>query len=420
VKKLALILCLLNAIVTFAQGEANFWFFGQNAGLNFNNGTATPISGSLDTNEGCASFSTSDGQLLFYTDGIFVWDKNNNPMPNGTNLLGDPSSTQSAIIVPYPGKSHLYYIFTVGANNYDNDGNLIKSTEGLNAYIVDMTLNKGLGDIVGSPIKLSGFESPNWTEKVTSVKGSECNTFWIISQVDNKFVSFKVDLNGLDTTPVNSIVIFPADDPRGYLKVSPDGTKIASASYGQGVFYLYSFNNSTGKVSNDGISLITRRDVDGYTYGVEFSPNSTKLYCSTYGGNNNNINKTFQFDLSSANIPESKVLINSQIGFRGGLQLAPNGKIYATVPPNYNNGTRFLNAINLPDALGMNCDFELRAIDLGAGSAMQGLPPFIASLLLPVEITDGNSSQNINNTIAKRCFGENYQLTAQNIEGNPT
>lgn len=419
-KKIAVVIFLILSELLLAQGEANNWFFGQNAGINFNGGIATPITGSLNTIEGCASFSDVSGNLLFYTDGISVWNKNHNVMPNGQDLLGDPSSTQSAIIVPHPNKNNLFYIFTVGANNYDNDGNLIKATEGLNVYTVDMQKRSGLGDVIDAGTNLSGFESSKWTEKVTSVKGAECNTFWVISLVGNKFVSYKIDETGLIDTPVNSVVSFQANDPRGYLKVSPDGRRIASATYGEGVVYLYSFNDITGVVSNDGISLITNPTVDGYAYGVEFSSNSTKLYCSTYNGENDNPkNKLFQFDLNNTNIISSKFLVNSQTGFRGGLQLAPNGKIYATVPPRYSDGTNFLNAINIPDNLGATCDFKLNALNLGAGYAMQGLPPFIASLLLPVEITDGNSTQNINKTTAKRCEGENYQLIAQNIEGSP-
>ncbi|MGV6845697.1 MAG: T9SS type B sorting domain-containing protein, partial [Lutibacter sp.] len=218
-KKIGVIITFLLTTQLFAQGEANNWFFGNGAGLNFNNNTVTATNGSLYTNEGCASFSDSNGNLLFYTDGIKVWDKNGQVMPNGTNLKGDPSSSQSGIIVPYPGNSNLYYIFTVGANNYS--GGVISSyTEGLNAYVVDMTANGGLGDIVGNAIDLSDGQNKNWTEKVTSVKGADCNTFWVISLVKNKFYSYKIDSNGLNTTPEISTVSYHSQDPRGYLKVS--------------------------------------------------------------------------------------------------------------------------------------------------------------------------------------------------------
>ena len=311
------------------------------------------------------------------------------------------------------------FICTYRENDHDPlTGELIKATEGLHSYKVDMTLRSGLGDITEGPINLSGVESENWTEKITSVKGSECNTFWVISLYKNKYVSFKIDTSGLHTTPVTSTVYYTSEDPRGYLKVSPSGEKIASATYGSGKLHLYSFDDTTGIVANDAVSLISNPDVDGYAYGIEFSPNSSKLYTSTRLPATD-INKLFQFDLSQTNISASKTLINSQTGYRGALQLAPNGKIYTTVPADYDLGIRYLNAINLPDEDPENCDFEPQALYLGYGVAMQGLPPFIASLLLPIEITDGATNQNLNNTTAKRCIGENYQLTAQNLEGNP-
>jgi gliding motility-associated-like protein len=425
-KKIVLFSFLLFSTIVFSQGEANNWFFGQNAGLNFNSSTPTPISGSLNTYEGCASFSDTNGNLLFYTDGTTVWDKNNNPMPNGNGTLkGDPSSSQSAIVVPHPGNSNLFYIFTVGANDYNNQGELINPTEGLHCYTVDITANGGLGDVIGKSIDLSDGKNAQWTEKVTSVKGADCNTFWVISLVNNTYYSYKIDdVIGLNTTPIISPVTYFANDTRGYLKVSPDGKKLASATYGQNSrLILYSFDDSTGKVANDGQTLLSNSNYFNQAYGVEFSPLSTKLYCSTatYNGTSQNYTyNLFQFDLNNSNIASSKTLIHSQVGYRGALQLAPNGKIYATIPVSYDIGTQYLDAINAPDELGTACDFQTNAINLSPKKAMQGLPPFIASLLLPIEITDNTSSQNINKTTVKRCIGENYSVTAQNISGNPT
>lgn len=422
-KNLIYILLLFATIDAMAQGEANFWYFGQQGGLNFNNGTATlALGSSINTNEGCASFSNASGNLLFYTDGIKVWNKNHGVMPNGTNLLGNPSSSQSAIIVPHPGNSNLFYIFTVGANEYNSDGLLTRATDGLNCYTVDMRLNGGLGDVVsGSKKDLSIGQNAQWTEKVTSVKGAECNTFWVISLVNNTFISYKIDATtGLIDSPIISPVSYNSNDRRGYLKVSPDGKKLASATQSnQGNLLLYSFDDTNGKVSNDGQTLISNIQQDGQCYGVEFSPRTSKLYCSTYNYTTQ-INKLFQFDLENPNIGSSKFLVKAKSGFRGALQLAPNGKVYATMPPDYDHGTQFLDAVNLPDELGINCSYQENAMDLGSGRAMQGLPPFIASILLPVEITDGITTQNLNNTTAKRCLGENYTLTPINISGTST
>lgn len=423
-KKIVQIFLLLFSIYASSQGEANNWFFGQNAGINFNSSTPTSITGSLVTNEGCASFSNANGDLLFYTDGTRVWDKTGSIMPNGNNLKGDPSSSQSAIIVPHPDNSNLFYIFTVDAYDFVND----LPSEGFHCYTVDITANGGLGNVLGNPIDLSNGLNAQWTEKVTSVKGADCNTFWVISLVNNSYYSYKIDSTGLITTPVISTVNYFANDPRGYLKVSPDGKKLASATFTQGTnqgvnfigngdLRLYDFNDVTGKISNNEQKLINNPQNNGVPYGVEFSPNSTKLYTSTFDGTNYRL---FQFDLNNSNIASSKTLIHTEVGYRGALQLAPNGKIYATIPVNYQNGTPYLDVISAPDELDIASNFQTNAINLSPNSAMQGLPPFIASLLLPIEITDNTSSQNINKTTVKRCIGESYSITAQNISGNPT
>jgi len=54
-------------LVSQAQGEANIWYFGQNAGIDFNSGSPVALTnGQLVTDEGCATISNSSGQLLFY------------------------------------------------------------------------------------------------------------------------------------------------------------------------------------------------------------------------------------------------------------------------------------------------------------------------------------------------------------------
>jgi len=72
---------LFFACSLFSQKQANHWFFGENAGLNFTDATqnklpVADVSGQLNTIEGCASISDINGNLLFYTDGTTVWDKN--------------------------------------------------------------------------------------------------------------------------------------------------------------------------------------------------------------------------------------------------------------------------------------------------------------------------------------------------------
>jgi hypothetical protein len=98
----------------------------------------------ISTPEGSASVADRlTGALLFYTNGVTVWNANNQVMSNGTGLLGGTaallSSTTAAVIVPKPGSISLFYIVTIDEQFNGN---------GVRYSVVDMTLNGGLGDIV--------------------------------------------------------------------------------------------------------------------------------------------------------------------------------------------------------------------------------------------------------------------------------
>src|SRR5690606_7299225 len=113
-KQIALSVIFFTFHICIAQNEANIWYFGENAGLDFNSGSPIALlDGQLNTLEGCSTISDSDGNLLFYSDGIKVWNKNHQIMLNGTGLHGHVSSTHSALIIPKPNNSNIYYIFTV-------------------------------------------------------------------------------------------------------------------------------------------------------------------------------------------------------------------------------------------------------------------------------------------------------------------
>jgi len=98
------ILSALFCTNTMAQSPADWWYFGAEAGVHFTTtGPVADTNGVLTTQEGCASVSSAQGDLLFYTDGTWVFNSLHDTMPNGVDLLGNASSTQSAVIVPYPG-----------------------------------------------------------------------------------------------------------------------------------------------------------------------------------------------------------------------------------------------------------------------------------------------------------------------------
>ena len=363
-----------------SQKEASHWYFGSRAGLDFSSGA--PIAdtdGALSTTEGCATISDVGGNLLFYTDGTIVWNKNHLRMPKGGGLLGNSSSSQSAIIVPNPDDDNIYYIFTVDWAGGEN---------GLNYYTVDMTLDGGLGDVVGvgnSPDATLLLASPI-TEKITAVKISDEEAFWVVTSKDDRFYVYKVDQNGVQATPVagNTNFTIP-EDMRGYLKTSPDGKMLVSANMSSGTF-LYDFDSATGQVSNERKLNLS----DAFGYGVEFSPLSKKLYVSTgnFGRNGpyEELLLQFRVDMDSPteqNINASRFEIHRYVNSRAALQVGLDGKIYRTI-----DQSSFLGVINNPDGDATAAGYEHEAISLGGKFSTQGLPPFIQSFFAALISTE--------------------------------
>lgn len=68
---LAIVWFITNTV--FAQKENYVWYFGDNAGVGFNSGNPFALTNGMTNNyEGCATISDSNGNLLFYADGVSV------------------------------------------------------------------------------------------------------------------------------------------------------------------------------------------------------------------------------------------------------------------------------------------------------------------------------------------------------------
>ena len=141
-RKICIIILQLFIIIslTSAQNEYNTWYFGHKAGMHFNSGSPVALmDGQLNSLEGSAVICDDSGNILFYTNGMEIWDRSHNIMPNGSMMLGDSSSTCAAVIVQHPGNDSLYYVFIPNKTG-------IGGTE-FSYSIVNINLNGGLGDV---------------------------------------------------------------------------------------------------------------------------------------------------------------------------------------------------------------------------------------------------------------------------------
>jgi len=385
-----------------AQKEANNWFFGVGVGFTWNTtrsytatgvfgttsnttltGLPTLVSGSpMNTSEGCFSISDEDGNLLMFSDGMRIWNKNMDLMPNGSGLTGHASSAQSGIIIPYPGSSTKYIAFTLG---YEGQGNLSYS-------VVDMALDSNKGDVVSGQknIVLTG-ASGVLSESVTAIRHSNREDFWIVApgRGPSTYLNvWKVTDSGVQVARHSVIGLTGStitNTPAGYIRSSPDGKNVAWGCGREGYLYLADFDNSTGMLSN-----IKRRDFPvppaaGYLYGIEFSISGKYLYASTTAWTTLSANgaslSVFDFSdlLSNPSVAPiwthqfPSVVTNGTTTHFSTITMAPDGRIYfgKFLSPN-------LYLIDNPEDPQNIRIYEL--VDfLGTGIFRLGLPTFVAS-----------------------------------------
>lgn len=366
---LLFILAFIVPLVTYSQNDknnANIWYFGNKAGIDFNPSTPIGLSdGQLDTQEGVSTICNEQGSLLFYSDGNTIWDKTHNSLPNGTGLNGHWSSTQSGIIVPNLIDTNKYYIFTVDE---------LGGSHGLCYSEIDVSLpgngttSNPLGDV--SPgIKNIQLVTPV-TEKLTAVLKPNLVEYWVITHYwgNKDFYAYEVTQTGVNTTPVISsagvIHTGGSINTVGYLKGSPLKDKLALVYRGTNSVYLYDFDNITGIVSNE-----TQISLPGYLlYGIEFSKNGDYLFIA---GEQNiiryNVNTTV---IDSVYIDDMSPFSPLYSAIRA-LQLGPNGEIYVSI--RYHD---YLSVIHDPEAANpvLTVDGVFLDVDGNGRNCRFGLP----------------------------------------------
>ncbi len=373
------LLVALSANELAAQAENNWWYF-HNAAVDFGSSPpAVHTTSAMVQNEGSSSISSATGELLFYTDGITVWNRNDAPMPNGNGLLGGYSAAQSALIVPAPGHCDVYYLFTVPEES---------NTIPLAYSIVDMSLAGGLGDITLKNIPLIA----GVTEGLTATFHTNGVDRWVVTQRcgDLAIISFRLTTSGVDVSPVISPAP-PSPLPNescyyGYLRISPDGRNLCvTANYAEHAC-LMAYDPSTGLASEPyrwkpfPMPVGSLFPTSG-GYGVEFSPGSTRLYLQTFSPR-----MLVQYDMLAADTAAfraSRYVVDSagidpqnpgSYLYGGALQLAPNGSLYA----NRLNKT-YLSAVPFPEALGVACGYVEQALDISPLQCADGLPNHLPS-----------------------------------------
>ena len=363
----------------FTQGRSNLWLLGYDSGSGAGwGGTRIDFSSgipnvsyefrTMNFTQCNASISGVQGNLLFYTNGVYVANANNDTMSNGGDL--NPSSyttsfssiglqiAQGDVIIPDPGDSSQYYLFHQTAYYLASIGDY-KSLE-LYYSIIDMDLDGGLGEVVQKNVIII-----NDTLNIgclTACKHANGRDWWIICHkgVGSGIYTLLVTPGGISGPYLqNAGSYIGPNDWTWQSCFSPDGKKYASF-ISTDTLDVFDFDRCSGILSN---ALSICINDSQYIRGVAFSPNSRYLYASS-------MYFLYQLDMFAPDIPLSRTTVAVYDGFYDSIpvletafylaQLAYDSKIYL----NSGNGTHYLHVINSPDKPGMLCNVTQHSLIL--------------------------------------------------------
>jgi large repetitive protein len=367
--------------------RANIWYFGQNAGIDFNpwpDNPAVPITGPLQTPEGTSVISDRNGQVIFSTDGFSIYNKLGQDITPPGGIGGQNTATQSALIIPVPGDETLYYIFTTqeiyGTGTFE-----------LRYSLFDLKLNNGVGGLAQSNQLLF---APS-TERITG------DANWLIAHEygNNSFRAYRITPTGIANPIVSAIGsdhnITSAENGQGYMKLGAQNRLVVALSTPgvSNVVEVFDFIDSTGVVTN--FRTADLKTATGQVYGVEVSPAGNKLYATLLDATN----KMYEFAFDTLGVPYLKQSVNSPDRL-GAIQIGPDGQLYVA-----KDGKGVLGTFQaVEDTTSLTNIGALQDFDLAGNTSTLGLPNFIQTI--------ANPTTTPNFSFTGLCLGDSTFFTA--------
>lgn len=374
-KKLIFIFLLaIHTLFLFGQKRNNVWMLGGATATTYPKTKIDFFSGNPDT---CTVYrymeffitnsgiSDTSGQLLMYSNGDYIENKNYghllnsynfNPTVSGDSLHGS-NGVQTVLFLPKPGREDQYQIFHINGESFTAHGQSEVQPFHLWTSLVDMNLDGGFGGIVAGEKTVPIINDTLLWGRITACKHANGRDWWVLMHRYYSDIYYKV-LVMPDTMIISQQTIgrVISSDVGGMACFSPDGSQFAMLSDNKDLD-VFNFDRCTGELSlKESIDVI----LNYATFGCAFSPNSRFLYVTT------NIH-VFQYDTWSNPISTSLDTVALWDTTYSPLattffmtHLAPDNKIYITTM----QGTDKLHVINDPDISGAGCNVVLNQVTL--------------------------------------------------------
>lgn len=303
-----------------------------------------------------ANMSSSSGQLLFYTNGWTLMDRNGqvvqgadslSPTPYSYNdlLYGGNNFPQNSLFIQHDSDSSLYTM--VHTTMFDSDisrGPLTvwRSKFKINADSTISVIEKNI-ELINDTVEFLG---------ITACKHANGRDWWVM--IKNQFTTKSHLLLFTPDTIISDLIETPgaALFDEGALKVfSPNGNYYATYTSHGGGLRLYQFDRCAGSLSL--MSIIPDPNPATYAgFGLTFSPNSRFLYLS-------NLQYIYRIDMQSNLQPSDLQQVYSYTPFMDSafgylnvfhvMELGGDGKIYQSG----SGGCRYYATIDHPDELNL-------------------------------------------------------------------
>jgi len=370
-KKILYLLILFPQMLFAQWHDANWHFSGtpnysqnspnKSATLNFSGNSAafSFLFTNNVNNLGSATASDSAGNLIFYTNGLNVFNRLHSVMENGNNLnagvmASDPSWASGYpeffTMFCLPGSENKYFLIharRINECNYFMAADILYTT-------IDMNANGGLGKVVAKNQKLKGCEIGGWCS-ISATRHANGRDWWVLASKNehNRYFRMRFTPEGVADT-----LTFTVDDDNGIWGTgqsifTPNGSKYIDARRGRTV-RVYDFDRCAGTLGSYQEIYAAGDEPFGLGSGTSISQDSRYLYAAS-----NFV--IVQADLTALDIPAMVDTIAVFDGFYdddvyhlcalGEIQMMPNGIIYG-VTPAYNR-TRYLHQVRFPNRKGL-------------------------------------------------------------------